>query len=93
MESRGSKTSDWKNMDVSSLSIKDFLFLLTNIAEKIKRSTSAFSLHHQFIIFKSSGEKKDSHQLEDTILMQHQILRTDIKENLRETEENLTFWV
>ena len=89
MESNGDQWLKEHGWTCSQFVHQRFLSLLTNMAEKIKRSTSAFSLHRQFIIYKSSDEKKDNHQLEETILIQHQILRTDIDLNVWELERRI----
>ena len=51
------------------------------MTEKLKLSTTEFFLRYQSIVLQSSGEKIDDQQ-EDTVRMQQQILRTDIKENV-----------
>lgn len=42
---------------------------------------SNFSLHYQYTAKQTGEEKKENHQLGDTVLMNHQILTTDINRN------------
>ena len=51
------------------------------MTEKLKLLTTGFFLHYQSIVLLLSGEKIDDQQ-KDTVRMQQQILRTDIKENV-----------
>ena len=67
------------NLLYSNLTCANITALTSQINQ---RSMTNFSLQYQHIVKQSGDENKENHQQGDTVLMYHQILKTDIQINL-----------